>query len=149
MVINSFKGEYSWLSNMYPSPVKYQGVAYTCAESAYQSAKTLVPEEKALFLSVNGYQAKKLGRQITLRADWNEVRIEVMCAVVLSKFLSSPELYARLLATEDAHILEGNYWHDNFWGSCTCTKCSSIVGQNYLGRILMTIRDTPELMEVK
>lgn len=37
-------------------------------------------------------------------------------------------------------IVEGNYWHDNYWGNCTCDKCKNIEGQNKLGKILMKIR---------
>jgi hypothetical protein len=41
-------------------------------------------------------------------------------------------------------LIEGNWWHDNFYGSCTCNKCVN-KGENNLGKILMKIRE--ELLE--
>jgi len=46
-----------------------------------------------------------------------------------------------LLATLDAELIEGNAWHDNFWGDCFCEKCRDIEGLNVLGNILMRIRE--------
>ena len=36
-------------------------------------------------------------------------------------------------------LIEKNYWHDNFWGVCTCGKCST--GKNHLGTILIQVRE--------
>lgn len=46
----------------------------------------------------------------------------------------------KLKTTGNTTIIEGNYWHDNFWGSCHCLKCKG-KGQNHLGNLLMKIRD--------
>jgi predicted NAD-dependent protein-ADP-ribosyltransferase YbiA (DUF1768 family) len=43
------------------------------------------------------------------------------------------------LLTADLEIVENNYWHDNFWGSCTCSRCGR-KGENNLGKILMSVR---------
>ena len=48
---------------------------------------------------------------------------------------SDPHLRSLLLATGDAELIEGNWWHDQFWGVCNG------VGQNQLGKILMAIRN--------
>lgn len=61
---------------------------------------------------------------------WEERRIGVMAHVVTAKF-RDPARRARLLATGDAHLIEGNTWGDSFWGVC------SGIGHNHLGRILM------------
>jgi len=45
-----------------------------------------------------------------------------------------------LLATGDTKLLEGNRWHDNFWGNCDCPNCRDKPGLNYLGKILMRVR---------
>ena len=42
----------------------------------------------------------------------------------------------------DIMLIEGNYWHDNYWGNCLCPKCKEIEGQNQLGKILMKVRST-------
>ena len=61
--------------------------------------------------------------------------------ILIAKF-SVPELREKLKATGDATLIEGNHWHDNRWGKCTCEKCQSKEAQNWLGKILMEIRDT-------
>ena len=55
------------------------------------------------------------------------------------KYAKDP-LRQMLLDTGDAILIEGNFWHDNFFGSCTCPKCGN-KGQNNLGKLLMQIRD--------
>ena len=52
-----------------------------------------------------------------------------------------PELREKLLATKDAELIEGNWWHDNFWGNCLCSKCKDIQGKNMLGKLLMKERE--------
>ena len=39
------------------------------------------------------------------------------------------------MATEDAELIEGNWWKDTYWGICDG------VGENRLGQMLMWIRD--------
>lgn len=95
--------------------------------------------QRKMFMGLNGGQAKRLGRTITLRSDWETVKLEVMEQLVRQKF-QYQLLKEKLLETEDAILIEGNYWHDNFWGSCTCAKCGNR-GQNNLGKILMKIRE--------
>ena len=58
-----------------------------------------------------------------------------------------PELGEMLLSTGDAYLEEGNHWHDNRWGHCTCDKCKNKTAQNLLGNILMQVRT--ELSEAK
>lgn len=84
--------------------------------------------------------AKRTGRVVLLRADWEEVKVEVMRAVLKAKF-SDPELADALLATNDAELIEGNWWGDKFWGVCRG------VGKNKLGQLLMQLR--AELRAVK
>ena len=45
-----------------------------------------------------------------------------------------------LLGTSTKELVEGNYWHDNVWGDCSCEKCKNIKGQNLLGKQLMQVR---------
>jgi ribA/ribD-fused uncharacterized protein len=85
-------------------------------------------------------EAKRYGRRIELRPDWEQVKKRVMLTVVLAKFTQNPDLARQLVATEDAYLEEGNHWHDNFWGACSCDDHAGD-GLNYLGRILMMVRD--------
>lgn len=138
-VINRFRGKYFFLSNFFPVPGDVHG--YPTVEHAYVAAKTTDRElRRRIKACPDPAAAKKLGRSIPLRPDWEAVRLEVMEYLLRRKF-SHPELREKLLATGDAVLAEENCWHDNFWGDCTCDRCKATPGQNHLGRLLMKIRD--------
>lgn len=67
--------------------------------------------------------------------------MEVMLNCIRLKFRQHPKLKKKLLGTGDAVLIEGNTWHDNIWGDCSCPKCWNIEGKNLLGRILMQVRE--------
>ena len=133
MSISSFRGEYDFLSNMYPSPIIVKGIRLTCAESLFQMMKTKDPDERARFANISGIEARRLGRSIKLRPDWLEIRVDVMKWVIHQKF-RNPVLRQKLLDTGDNLLIEGNAWGDTFWGYCW-------KGQNMLGKILMAERE--------
>ena len=133
-VIDSFRGEFHWLSNFYSCSVHFEGLTFGNTEAAFQASKTLDMEERESFFGLSGGQAKRLGRKVELRSDWEAVKIEVMREVLRCKFSQNPELKAKLIATGDAELIEGNNWNDRFWVVCRG------VGQNYLGKLLMEVR---------
>ena len=61
--ITLFRGPYWFLSNMSEYPVVYEGLLYRNSEAAYQAAKFINPKTKALFLDLDGFEAKKLGEK--------------------------------------------------------------------------------------
>jgi ribA/ribD-fused uncharacterized protein len=138
MKIDSFKDNYKFLSNFAfcPNGVLFEGLVYSTAEHAYQASKTLDPDEKAYvrFCETPG-KAKRAGRNITLREDWELVKIENMREIVLSKFTRNEGYLKSLRATGDAELIEGNTWGDTFWGICKGQ------GENNLGKILMWVRE--------
>ena len=134
MTIDSFRGQYDFLSNMYPSPIIVNGLRFTCAEAVFQMMKTKSPEERVHFVNISGKDAKRLGRCVKLRPDWEEIKVKVMQWVIHQKF-KEPALRQKLLDTGDALLIEGNSWGDTFWGFCN--GC----GHNMLGKILMAERD--------
>jgi len=137
-MINSFQGQYRFLSNFYWADTEYDGVVYPTSEHAYQAAKTLdASERKMIFNAHTPGQAKRAGRKVTLRSDWEEVKVGVMLKILRSKF-SDPSLARRLVETESQSLVEGNHWHDNFWGVCSCPKCHG--GKNMLGKLLTLVR---------
>lgn len=138
--ITRFDGDFRFLSNFYPAQVTVLGYPYPSAEHAYQAMKTNSPQvrESVLALATPG-QAKRWGRTIDLRPDWEQVKKRVMLAVVLSKFTQNESLREQLVGTEQAYLEEGNTWHDNFWGACGCPKDIG-KGLNYLGETLMFVR---------
>ena len=137
MEITSFRGEFDFLSNFYDAPVEYDGVLYLNNEAAFQAQKCIAREERYAFAYLSAVKAKRKGRQMKLRDDWDRVKVGLMEEIVRSKFCQNPRLAARLLATGDALLAEGNDWHDTFWGVDSATG----KGENHLGKILMRIRE--------
>jgi len=142
--IAEFMGEYRFLSNFHFVPVMFDGVEYPTTEHAYQAAKTLSPDERQkIRAAAKPGEARRLGQKVVMRPDWEEKKSEVMEALLRQKF-SYPDLQERLLATDDRDLIEGNTWHDNFWGTCGCMgdHCphSKTPGLNMLGKLLVKIR---------
>ena len=142
-VINDFSGEYRFLSNFYTCPFEYKGLTYHSSEAAFQAQKCATEEEKIKYTTVtNPVAAKRMGKKEPgFPSNWNEISYGIMKEILEAKF-SNPELKEKLKATGDAILIEGNRHHDNRWGNCTCNKCQSKEGQNWLGKILMEIRAT-------
>lgn len=135
MKIDSFRGKYSFLSNFYKTPVTYEGIVYPSAENAFQAAKSLEASVREKFISIEPREAKKLGRRIDLRPDWEIVKVDVMKEILKSKF-SDPELKQKLKSTGNMLLIEGNTWGDQYWGF----DIKEQKGKNVLGSLLMTIR---------
>jgi ribA/ribD-fused uncharacterized protein len=134
-MIDSFTGKYRFLSNFAPSKVDYFGDEYPTVEHAYQAAKTSDPQEREkVRLCKTPGEAKRMGRTITLRKDWEERKIEIMYMLCNHKF-SDPLFAAALLETGTEELVEGNNWGDKFWGKVNGE------GENWLGKILMQIRE--------
>jgi ribA/ribD-fused uncharacterized protein len=133
MSIEAFDGEFRWLSNFHPAPVQLEGVSYPSVEHAYQAAKT-TPAHRARFRVGTAAQAKKAGRSVPMRPDWDSVKVEVMRSLLQQKFSPGSVLAEKLVATAPRQIVEGNWWGDTFWGVCRGR------GQNMLGELLMQQR---------
>ena len=140
MVISVFDGEYAFLSNFYPSEFEWHGVVYPTVEHFFQAAKADNQEDFEMVMrEPNPGGAKHAGRNIKLRSDWEEIKDDVMLTALRCKF-AIPELRKKLLDTGDEKLVEGNSWHDCFWGVCSCSKCGG-KGKNHLGILLMKVRD--------
>lgn len=136
----AFRGKFAFLSNFHSCKVVYEGIGYPSSEHAFMSGKTLDQQEKLHIASLKTPgAAKRYGRTIKLRPDWEEVKFKVMEDVLRIKF-SDPELRKRLLETNGYLIEERVWWHDLCWGACYCDRCNG-KGENNLGKILMKIRD--------
>lgn len=77
---------------------------------------------------------KRMAKKLTLRPDWEEIKVDIMYRCVLNKFISNWELGQKLIATGDIYLIEGNNWNDTFWG------VTERGGYNILGIILMNVR---------
>lgn len=141
--IMRFDNEHRFLSNFFMIPVAYEGTEYPSTEHAFQAAKTLDPAEREKVRKAPTCgKAKRLGREITRRPDWDQIKIGVMKDLIRQKFSDKtyPDMAEKLLATGDAELVEGNHWHDNFWGVCHCDECGKD-GENHLGKVLMEVRE--------
>ena len=137
--ILEFFGEHRFLSNFWPAELVWDGIIWPSTEHAYQAAKVLDREERLRISRMRTpSEAKKTGKTLELRDDWEHVKYDIMLEIVRAKFTQNPDLKARLLATGDALLVEGNNWHDRIWGVC---PPGSSEGLNYLGKILMTVRE--------
>lgn len=134
--IVSFRGEYSFLSNFFNTPVVWEGLVFGSVEAAFQAAKCKNEQDRRRFIGIAPNEAKKLGRHVQLRDDWEEVKVNIMYKLVFQKFAYNSNLAEKLCKT-GGMLFEGNTWGDSFWG--VDTKCG---GRNVLGHILTDVRET-------
>jgi len=133
-VIDRFSGDFGFLSNFYEASLWHRGKQYRSVEHAYQACKA---SDEATHETIRNARtpsvAKRLGKAVSLPADWETRKVDLMRELVTEKF-KNPLLRALLLATEDVELVEGNTWNDRFWGVCRGA------GLNWLGKILMEER---------
>ena len=157
IIIVLFRGEYFFLSNFYVRPIVYEGITFHSSEQAFMWSKTLIPAEQTAILACpTPTKVKQFASDpvnVTLREGWEEYwRTVSMYRVLSCKYGQHPDLADQLMATDSANLIEGNWWHDNFWGDCLGRKdgagnwlgCEKekckIPGNNYLGMMSMQIR---------
>jgi len=134
-IITSFTGKYRFLSNFYPVDINYESITYPSVENAYQAAKTTDILQRIPFQTMSAAQAKRAGKILDIRPDWDEVKKSIMFTLVYNKFKFHPKLGKMLLDTGNSMLVEGNTWGDTYWGICNGK------GFNHLGDILMKIRN--------
>lgn len=132
--ISGFFGPFRFLSNFWSASVILDGVTYPSTENAYQAAKTH-KHLRSAFVHCTASQAKQLGRGVSIRDEWNTVKVDVMCDLIRQKFAPGTALASQLINTKDSLLVEANTWGDTFWGQCDGN------GRNHLGRLLMIQRD--------
>lgn len=135
--IYGFDGQYRFLSNFSKDRAQYDGVWYPTSENAYQAAKCADPFDRQQFLNITPGQAKRLGQEVTLRKDWEELKIGIMHQILTSKF-SEESVGDLLLNTGDAELHELNTWDDRFWGIIEVG--GMYYGLDHLGKVLMQVR---------
>jgi ribA/ribD-fused uncharacterized protein len=132
-----FKGEYAFLSNFYPSPIQVPVNGdlwpFPTVENAYQATKSRDPYHWVIIGRMTPAHAKRAGRKILLRPNWDKLKLPIMEELVRLKFLD-PKLRLMLNATGDIDIIEHNTWGDTYWGVYRDR------GYNHLGEILMRVR---------
>lgn len=135
-MIDDFTGKYLFLSNFYESPLVVPRLAVCrSVEHAYQAMKTVDKGKKThVLLAETPGEAKKRGRKVELRDDWELIKYEIMRDLLTIKFFFDTKLSIELLSTGNAELVEGNTWGDTYWGVCAGK------GSNNLGKLLMQRR---------
>ena len=86
-MIVEFDGDYAFLSNFYPSTIYHEGITYPTNEHFFQAMKTLdIDERKAIAAAETPGLAKRMGRNVKLRPDWEAVKVDVMRLGLILKF---------------------------------------------------------------
>jgi hypothetical protein len=135
-IIDRFEGKYRFLSNFYPCKIIYQGIEYPSVEHAYQASKTLdISSRQKIAEKKTPTEAKRMGRKVKLRNDWEQIKLDLMEELIKQKFSNHQDLRDKLLRTNQSELIEGNTWGDNFWGIYKGR------GENHLGKILMKVRN--------
>ena len=167
--ITSFRGVYNWLSNFHifaiqnseysvvfkpedfssslrkePFTLPLNDYLSTSSENIYMALKTLYGTADSKkgeiaacnVLEISAAAAKRAGKEFNISSD---DKIKLMRMSLEFKFNANNELKQRLIKLKGTELKEGNMWHDNFWGTCTCFKCEKIEGQNNLGKLLMEL----------
>ena len=133
-VIDSFRGQYHFLSNFYREK---DGLT---VEHRFQAEKNEDPKGRDPFpAKMTPGQAKAAGRRLHLRGDWETVKNAIMESLIREKF-KDRILAAELLSTGDSVLVEGNDWRDKTWGMVKGSD-GKWKGENRLGKVLMKIRD--------
>lgn len=185
-MILQFNGKFRFLSNFYPAEIRMSEIPeipgfpllpgtgdleFPTVEHAYRALKCLDIVEYAKFQEGLPGAAKKLGRRVKIRPDFEANKLAVMGALLRVKF-KDPSLHESLKSTGNRLLVEGNNWNDRYWGishnsitwierekldltplvGCGDLEIPEVVsilseyGHNHLGRILMKIRD-PEYVD--
>ena len=86
--ITVFREEHFFLSNMFRCRhgVEFEEDIYGSSEAAFQAAKAPGAERRILQrMDLDPFEAKRWGRRLPLRPDWDEVKVTVMMQCVKSK----------------------------------------------------------------
>jgi len=138
-MISEFQNEYRWLSNFAPVKIVLDEIEYPSVEQAYMSAKSDDAAWKEFCATSNTEpkEVKKMSVLITIKPDWELMKLQVMKSCLVQKFNTEP-YRTKLLLTGDEYIQEGNRWGDIYWGVCLNTN----MGENTLGKLIMEICKT-------
>jgi ribA/ribD-fused uncharacterized protein len=134
----STKDAYGEFSNFTPFPFVLDGMEWPTSEHYFQAQKFDDDAYREKIRTTKSPMiAARLGRsrKVPIRPDWESVKIDVMRRAVAAKINAHEELRELLLSTGNEELIE-DAARDSFWG---CGVDGS--GQNWLGRILMAIRD--------
>jgi len=129
---------FRFLSNFYHSEFIDDDLhlRWPTVEHYYQAMKATNPiDRQTVWISKTPGAAKRAGRLITCRVDWEDVKEEVMLRALRMKFALGGNLAKRLIMTSGYSLVEKAPW-DEYWGTGKTGK-----GLNRLGFLLEQVRN--------
>lgn len=129
---------YGCFSNFSGHGFELDGAYWATSEHYFQAQKFAgTPHLEEIRRASSPKQAAEMGRDRArpLRADWEQVKDEIMRKAVQRKFETHADIREILLSTGEEDIVE-NAPNDYYWG---CGKDGT--GQNKLGQILVEVRN--------
>lgn len=157
MAIERFRGNFFFLSNMYPLKnhiTTSLGYKVPTSEHVYMSERFKNPEVHELIANTrgnpedtrqyrDGLAAKNLAHNLIENGeeqldDFDIAKLGIMYVAVKRKFEANADIANLLVKTENQLLVEGNVWNDRFWG---VDPPGSSYGLNHLGLILMKVRE--------
>lgn len=137
--IGFYPREFFVFDNFSSFRVKVDNVLYCTVEHAYQAHKFLqtAPEIAEQIINCNSaHDAQKIANEnkAKQRADWDEIKLEVMEKLLRLKLEQNPYVKKKLLQTNNLLICEDSP-KDSFWGIGADRN-----GRNELGKLWMKLR---------
>lgn len=114
----------------------HKGIIYPSTENFYQAMKYAEVSKRIYISSLKPVEAKEYSKNNEMTSEvFEKNKIDIMMFAQRKKYNQEP-FRSKLLATGDAYLEEGNWWHDLFWGCDIKTR----EGENNLGKIIMEVR---------
>jgi hypothetical protein len=136
--------QHGCFSNFAPYEIELEQRVWPTSEHYFQAQKFDAPDyQEKIRLTKSPMIAARLGRsrEIPIRRDWEQIKVDVMKKALRAKFTQHPELMTKLLATGDSILVEHTK-NDKYWGDGGDGK-----GKNMLGKLLMELRE--ELQQIR
>lgn len=135
--IYGFFEQYRPFSNFHVEPFRWRNKTWKTSEHAFQAAKTTDAKcYENIWAAKTASEAKSLGQRCPLSPTWEADKNNIMYSILVAKFSQSPILKELLLSTGEKYLEETNDWGDTYWGKDTVKG-----GHNWLGEILMRVRE--------
>jgi ribA/ribD-fused uncharacterized protein len=133
-----YEQDYYVLSNFSSFTLQWKGLRFDTSEAAYHWEKFPdKPEiQEAIRLAPSAHEAYQIAARAKplRRADWDDVKVEIMRDILYAKVEQHEYVKRKLIATGDRELVE-NSWRDDFWGWGPNRD-----GQNELGKLWMDVR---------
>ena len=132
--IESFIGDYTFLSNAYNCKIEFNGLVYNNADAAYEAQKSLDKNMMNKFTRLSSAKARAKGRNLPENEEFEYDKVNILYKIVLAKFKQNEDLKKKLLDTGDAELINNNTFRDEVYGVYNGK------GMNILGKTLELVR---------